>query len=217
MRNIKIELVELSKLIPNPDNNRVISEIDREMLYNKLEYYGHLGCLVCDSNYNLISGHQRKRILEEQGVTQTLVAIGDYTKEEADELAKILNSDEYMGEWDFNKLREFKDLVIDMPETGLSILLSDLPEETVLDTSFDFTEEELKKRADKNEELDLERQNLKIKYDYLLVCNSEQVRPLLGIIKLAHESYPDVITNGSLLLRAINDNITDNRRNILIF
>lgn len=111
---MKIDHIELSKLKPAEYNPRTITKKQFKDLTNSISKFGIVDPLIVNSDYTIIGGHMRFRILLENNKKQkepikAPCVILDLTKEDEKELNIRLNKNG--GEWDFDMLSEF-----DVPE-----------------------------------------------------------------------------------------------------
>tara|TARA_Y100000004_G_scaffold170114_1_gene204933 strand:- start:34 stop:543 length:510 start_codon:yes stop_codon:yes gene_type:complete len=111
---MKIDHIELSKLKPAEYNPRTITKKQFKDLTNSISKFGIVDPLIVNSDYTIIGGHMRFRILLENNKKQkepikAPCVILDLTKEDEKELNIRLNKNG--GEWDFDMLSDF-----DIPE-----------------------------------------------------------------------------------------------------
>ncbi len=111
---MKIDHIELSKLKPAEYNPRTITKKQFKDLTNSISKFGIVDPLVVNSDYTIIGGHMRFRILLENNKKQkepvkAPCVILDLSKEDEKELNIRLNKNG--GEWDFDMLSDF-----DIPE-----------------------------------------------------------------------------------------------------
>jgi ParB-like chromosome segregation protein Spo0J len=111
---MKIDHIELSKLKPAEYNPRTITKKQFKDLTNSISKFGIVDPLVVNSDYTIIGGHMRFRILLENNKKQkepvkAPCVILDLSKEDEKELNIRLNKNG--GEWDFDMLSDF-----DVPE-----------------------------------------------------------------------------------------------------
>tara|TARA_R100000005_G_C4999883_1_gene206702 strand:- start:104 stop:610 length:507 start_codon:yes stop_codon:yes gene_type:complete len=111
---MKIDHIELSKLKPAEYNPRTITKKQFKDLTNSISKFGIVDPLIVNSDYTIIGGHMRFRILLENNKKQkepikAPCVILDLTKEDEKELNIRLNKNG--GEWDFDMLSDF-----DVPE-----------------------------------------------------------------------------------------------------
>ena len=100
--NVKPDILEvkMSDLKPAPYNPREISDGALAGLRHSLEKFGLVDLLVVNKrNMRIISGHQRYKILQQEGVENVTAIMVDL--DEVSEMAMnvTLNSQEIVGEW----------------------------------------------------------------------------------------------------------------------
>lgn len=200
----KIEVVELdvNDITENPNNNREITFENREYLDAKLRKYGNLGLLVVDANNMLISGHQRLRLLKEQGVTNVKVARGDFTPEQFDKLAHILNDANYAGDWDAGKLEMFRVAIEELGELDLRTGVDKVFSIDSMD-DFSISEDDLKKSAERYEQGLAESEESTISVPFSFATTSENAKKIKSIIAIAKEKYGEDMKSGDALLTEI--------------
>lgn len=111
---MKIDNIELSKLKTAEYNPRTITKKQFKDLTNSIAKFGIVDPLILNSDYTIIGGHMRFRILLENNKKQkepikAPCVILDLSKEDEKELNIRLNKNG--GEWDFDMLSDF-----DIPE-----------------------------------------------------------------------------------------------------
>lgn len=102
-------------LKPWKDNPRKITGQALEKLKERIIARGFHDVLKVDTDNTILSGNQRKKVLEELGIKEVTVIYPNraLTKEEKDKVA--LESNHNDGEWDFEKLQDFKlDTLLDI-------------------------------------------------------------------------------------------------------
>ena len=109
---LKIVTKKLSELKPAPYNPRTISPKAMAGLRESIEKFGlTMPIVINQKSGNVISGHQRLKVLEEQGVASTQVVVVDLPKREEKALNVALNNPHIAGEFTpdlQNILEEFK-------------------------------------------------------------------------------------------------------------
>ncbi|WP_093291594.1 site-specific DNA-methyltransferase [Thermoactinomyces sp. DSM 45892] len=149
---VKIQSVSINQINPakyNPRLDLKSGDPEYEKLKKSIEEFGFVEPLIWNSQTgNLVGGHQRLKVLIEQGVTEVECSIVDLPEDK--EKALNIGLNKVGGDWDFEKLARLLDDIqlsgLDMDLTGfgeeevdqiLSDFLSDMePEED------DFDEEE---------------------------------------------------------------------------
>lgn len=107
----KFPVKKLKELEKNP---RILSEHDYNHLKKSLDKFGLIDKPIVTKEGLIIAGHQRKRILEEQGLesVECWVPSRDLTDQEIEELN--IRHNKNSGEWDFDILAnqwEMTDLI----------------------------------------------------------------------------------------------------------
>ncbi|MCM3396470.1 site-specific DNA-methyltransferase [Oceanobacillus profundus] len=141
---MKIETIEINKLIPADYNPRIDlkpGDSEYEKLKNSISEFGYVEPLVWNKRTgNLVGGHQRLKVLIDEGITEIEVSVVDMniTKEKALNIA--LNK--ISGDWNEDKLavllQELSDSPIDIELSGFDQdefkdLIEGLPSDTEVD------------------------------------------------------------------------------------
>jgi hypothetical protein len=129
-KQIDMQSIEISLLNPAPYNPRVdLKPTDPEYQHikNSLDDFGYLDPIVWNKRTgNIVSGHQRYKILKEQGTTELLCVVVDFDEDK--EKACNLAMNKAVGLWDDKKLEELlsemQDTEWDMSDFGFD----DMPE-----------------------------------------------------------------------------------------
>ncbi|MFA4905056.1 MAG: DNA methyltransferase [Candidatus Margulisiibacteriota bacterium] len=130
--NVKpdIQDVKLSELKPAPYNPREISSEALSGLRQSLEKFGLVDLLVVNKrNMRIVSGHQRYKILQEEGVDTVTCIMVDM--DEISEMAMnvSLNSQEITGEWTQALIPILERLRLEASDDYLALRLKELREE----------------------------------------------------------------------------------------
>lgn len=150
------ETVDINELEPNPDNPRTIDAETWKHLEESLQKFNLASPLIVNNDYSIIGGHQRYKILKDQGVDEVDVRKPDrqLDEEEVEELMIRLNAN--LADWDNESLKNFEEEFLS--EIGM--------EDSLIDSLFEEEEE-----VEENEE-EHEIEEMKIKnfehYDYLV-------------------------------------------------
>ena len=127
---IKIETVPINDINPAPYNSRIDlgpNDLRYKKLKQSLEVFGYVEPLVWNRRTGtLISGHQRLKILSEQGLTAVEVSVVDMPIEEEKQLNLILNK--VRGDWDEEKLSVLLDELSHIPNFDVTLTGFDVPE-----------------------------------------------------------------------------------------
>lgn len=137
----KTETVEIEKLKPAKYNPRKISKSQKTLLKESIEEWGECEPLVANTDYTIIGGHQRYKILKENGVKKVRVSIPnrELSQEETKELNLRLNKNR--GDFDIEKLKNLDISTEELLSWGFNAGL--LGETTI--KSFEETEKIIKK------------------------------------------------------------------------
>lgn len=151
---MKIQKVKIENINPAAYNPRVDlkpGDKEYEKLKKSIDTFGYVEPLVWNSRTgNLVGGHQRLKILIEQGAKEVDVSVVDLDSEKEKALNLALNK--IRGDWDEQKLGQLLDELIKSPDFDVTITGFDMPEineifdhlEAVNEDNFDF-DGELKK------------------------------------------------------------------------
>lgn len=151
---MNIQKVKIDKINPaayNPRLDLKSGDKEYEKLKKSIDTFGYVEPLVWNSRSgNLVGGHQRLKILVEQGVKEVEVSVVDLDSEKEKALNLALNK--ISGDWDEKKLGHLLDELIKSPDFDVTITGFDMPEineifdhlEAVNEDNFDF-DGELKK------------------------------------------------------------------------
>lgn len=123
----KIPVNRISPVAYNPRLDLAPGDPEYEKLKKSMENYGYVEPLVWNSrNGNLISGHQRFKILRQQGVEEVEVSVVDLPDDQEKALNLALNK--IRGDWDKDKLAGLLGELCKMPEFPMELTGFDLPE-----------------------------------------------------------------------------------------
>lgn len=70
-----VETVNVSDLIENPRNPKIMNEAGKRRLQKSLQKFGLAGTIICNTDLMIIDGHSRKKELIDSGVVEVLVSI----------------------------------------------------------------------------------------------------------------------------------------------
>ena len=148
---MKIQKVKIDQINPaayNPRLDLKPGDPDYEKLRKSIETFGYVEPLVWNSRTgNLVSGHQRLKILIEQGAEEVDVSVVDLGPEQEKILNLALNK--IRGDWDNEKLGQLLDELSKSPNFDVTLTGFDIPEiseildqlEEAKEDSFDFDAE----------------------------------------------------------------------------
>lgn len=157
--DINIQVVDINKLNPAKYNPRVDlkpGDPEYEKLKRSIKEFGYVEPIVWNSRTgNVVGGHQRLKILKDEGQTKVKVSVVDLSDSQEKALNIALNK--ISGDWDQEKLNQiFKDLQedmdIDVELTGFEIeeindIMANFDTTEVVEDDFDL-EEELEKEEE---------------------------------------------------------------------
>ena len=127
---MNIQTIEISKLNPaayNPRRDLKPGEPDYEKLKNSIDTFGYVEPLVWNSRSgSLVGGHQRLKILIEQGLKEVEVSVVDLDLGQEKSLNLALNR--VQGGWDNEKLAALLKEMGEMPDFNVSLTGFDTPE-----------------------------------------------------------------------------------------
>lgn len=123
----RIPVSEINPAVYNPRVNLQPGDPDYEKLKKSIEAFDYIEPLVWNERTKtLISGHQRLKILIEQGITEVEVSVVDFPLEK--EKACNLALNKIRGDWDENKLAVLLEELQKTPNFDLSLTGFDTPE-----------------------------------------------------------------------------------------
>lgn len=157
--NIDIQMIAIDKLNPAKYNPRIDlqpGDPEYEKLKRSIKEFGYVEPIVWNSRTgNVVGGHQRLKILKEEGQTEVMVSVVDLNDNQEKALNIALNK--IGGDWDEEKLNQvFKELQedvdIDIELTGFEIeeindIVANFDTAEVEEDDFDL-ETELEKEDD---------------------------------------------------------------------
>lgn len=130
--NVKPEIMELSisALKPYEFNPRGISEEALQGLRNSLQKFGYMGLVVVNErNMQIISGHQRIKVLKEFGVESIPCIVVNVDDEYHRLMSLSLNNQQIAGYFTEALIPILEDLRKDDPESYINLRLQELREE----------------------------------------------------------------------------------------
>lgn len=134
-REVEISISDIKR---NEANPRKISKRDQSELRNSLQKFGLIDKPIVNANNDLIAGHQRLALLEEQGIKRVKVMMPELQLSEKDSLELLIRHNKNTGEWDFEKLNLFaaEDLIaagFDYSELNKGTVMDEEMEEALKD------------------------------------------------------------------------------------
>ena len=104
---MRIVKKRIDEIIPADYNPRKISKENLEKLKKSIKEFGLVDPLVWNERTNrLIGGHQRLKILMEEGVKEVEVSVVNLPEDKEKALNIALNNPNLQGEWEEEKLAE---------------------------------------------------------------------------------------------------------------
>jgi len=129
---LDIERVSIEKINPAPYNPRLDlqpGDPEYEHLKRSIDHFNLVEPLVWNRRTsNLISGHQRLKVLQERGDTEVEVSVVDLSKKDEKGLNIALNK--IRGDWNLDKLA---DLLTELDESGFDLDLTGFGTEEIED------------------------------------------------------------------------------------
>lgn len=145
---LNIQKIDVNKLNPakyNPRKDLKPGDPEYEKLKKSINTFGYVEPVIWNKRTgNVVGGHQRLKILKEQGTTEIECVVVDMDESEEKALNVALNK--VSGEWDIPKLTEFLDdldkSMFDVSLTGFDVaeiedLFSKVHDKDVQDDDFD--------------------------------------------------------------------------------
>ena len=129
--NLEIQLISLSDLAPAPYNPRVISSDALSGLHHSLERFGCVEPIIWNRRTgHVVGGHQRLKVLQQMGETETQVVVVDLEEAEEKALNVALNNPAIAGDFtpDLHKL--LAEIRETLPELADLLLFDDLADQT---------------------------------------------------------------------------------------
>lgn len=127
---MNIQRVPVSKLNPavyNPRLDLKPGDPDYEKLKRSIDEFGCVEILVWNEKTgNLVSGHQRLKILIEQGIQEVEVSVVNLSLPKEKQLNLLLNR--VRGDWDEDKLQALVSELAEIPDFDLTLTGFDVPE-----------------------------------------------------------------------------------------
>ena len=128
---MKIMKIKLSGFLPADYNPRIDlkpGDVEYEKLKRSMEEFGFIEPLVVNERTkHIISGHQRVKVLEAQGITEAEAVIVDFSLEK-EKAANIALNRIGEGNWDRDKLATMLDELSRMPDFDIGLMGFDQPE-----------------------------------------------------------------------------------------
>lgn len=126
----EIKLLNLKDIKPNPHNPREISGAALEGLRASIIKFGLVDLLVINKrNMEIVSGHQRYKILVHEGVKEDICVVVDVDAAEQQMMAASLNNQQIAGYWTAAIIPILEQIRRENPDDYLNLRLRELREE----------------------------------------------------------------------------------------
>ncbi|MEW5894441.1 MAG: site-specific DNA-methyltransferase [Candidatus Omnitrophota bacterium] len=134
MEICKIELSQINPTAYNPRIDLQPEDKDYQKLKRSIDTFGYVEPLVWNRRTgNLVGGHQRFKILKEQGLEEVEVSVVDLDADKEKALNLALNK--IRGDWDDEKLAQLLQELTTTPDFDATLTGFDIPEiSSILDT-----------------------------------------------------------------------------------
>ncbi len=143
-KGIKIETVALSAMKPAPYNPRTITDGALAGLRESIKKFGCVEPIIYNERTrNVVGGHQRLKVLELEGVTETQVVVVDLSAAEEKMLNVALNNPHIQGEFSAGIDELLAELRVEDPDMFEALMLEDLADEYIIDEPSEVTEDEI--------------------------------------------------------------------------
>lgn len=127
-----IRPLRMSQIKPDPNNPRDISTEALQGLKTSIERFGYVDLLVVNKrNMQLVSGHQRYKVLTTQGVEEALCILVDVDEVQQKAMALSLNNQEIAGHWTAAIIPILEELRNQAPDDYINLRLRELREEVL--------------------------------------------------------------------------------------
>lgn len=122
MKDLKIESIDIDKLIPYENNPRFNNDAV-QYVANSIQEFGFKNPIIIDKNNVIIAGHTRLRAAKQLGLKKVpCIRADDLTEKQAKAFRIADNKVGELAEWDYGKLNiELEDIQIDMTAFGLEL------------------------------------------------------------------------------------------------
>ena len=125
IRTLKLRVVK-----PNPENPREITNEAMDGLKTSLSQFGYVDLIVVNKrNMEIISGHQRYKVLTAQGIEEASCILVDVDKKEQDLMAITLNNQNITGYWTSAIIGMLENIRKNNPDDYLKLRLKELRDE----------------------------------------------------------------------------------------
>ena len=119
----KVFISELSPAKYNPRKDLISTDPEYQRIKRSIEEFGYVDPIIINSDYTVIGGHQRLKVMRELGHAQIDVVVVDIPKDKEKALNIALNK--ITGEWDTQRLT---DLLGELKADGMDISITGFDE-----------------------------------------------------------------------------------------
>jgi len=120
--------MKLAELMPAPYNPRRISDRALKALGKSVERFGLVEPIVWNKQTgNVVGGHQRLKVLEEQGYTECDIVVVDLSEVEEKALNLTLNNPEVQGEFTDLVSDIIDQIQLELPDAFADLLIDHIP------------------------------------------------------------------------------------------
>ncbi|MDD5449653.1 MAG: DNA methyltransferase [Candidatus Omnitrophica bacterium] len=128
--NPAIKTLKLHSIKPNPENPREIDKEAIDGLSESLSRFGYVDLIVVNKrNMEIVSGHQRYKVLTAQGVEEAACILVDVDRKEQDLMAITLNNQNITGYWTSAIIGMLENIRKNTPDEYLKLRLKELRDE----------------------------------------------------------------------------------------
>ncbi len=171
---MELKTVFISELKPakyNPRKDLSPGDPEYESIKRSIEEFGYVDPIIVNSDYTVIGGHQRLKVLQELGHTTVSVIIIDIDKTREKALNVALNK--IVGSWDMEKLTK---------------VLDDLKLENFDLTFTGFSDKEINTLFKDDGNAEIKGINMKEFFEVVIECQDEEEQERV-FNKLTEEGY----------------------------
>jgi len=186
----KVLVSEINPAVYNPRLDLQPEDPEYQKLKKSIATFGYVDPLLWNERTKtLISGHQRLKILIEQGLTEVEVSVVDFSIEQ--EKACNLAMNKISGRWDDNKLAVLLEELQKMPDFDVGLTGFDIPEVSeILDRAEEAKEDgfDLEKNLNNTGKAITQKGDLIMLGRHRLLCsdssNPEEIKRIIGNAKV---------------------------------
>jgi hypothetical protein len=112
MNIVKMKLKDLKTANYNPRKNLQPSDREFQQIKKSIEEFGYIQPIIVNNRTNtIVGGHQRAKVLDILGYKEVDCILADFNEQQEKAANIALNSAQ--GDWDFDKLKELLQTIID--------------------------------------------------------------------------------------------------------